>query len=216
MSKAGGGMNTVTKIIVWVLVVLLLLGAAGALYYLLSRPVSPQGMYIRYGDIVIADSGESIELFSDGGDVATFAIEKSDGWGAYSVVDCTVTVIPYAGENQNFKFSVAGEEMPYSFNSETDFTSAFAGENGSVSVNSDGTFELHFRCKDMLSILETIYGQGQVILSQPADISAYPYFALRIVSASGDEVLVIPFRCAYSVPSVDISGIFLDKDVVYI
>lgn len=209
-------MNTVTKIIVWVLVVLLLLGAAGALYYLLSRPVSPQGMYIRYGDIVIADSGESIELFSDGGDVATFAIEKSDGWGAYSVVDCTVTVIPYAGENQNFKFSVAGEEMPYSFNSETDFTSAFAGENGSVSVNSDGTFELHFRRKDMLSILETIYGQGQVILSQPADISAYPYFALRIVSASGDEVLVIPFRCAYSVPSVDISGIFLDKDVVYI
>ena len=70
MSKAGGGMNTVTKIIVWVLVVLLLLGAAGALYYLLSRPATPQGMYIRYGDAVIADSGESIELFSDGGDIA--------------------------------------------------------------------------------------------------------------------------------------------------
>lgn len=216
MSKAGGGMNTVTKIILWVLVVLLLLGAAGALYYLFSRPVLPQGMYIRYGDTVIADSGESIELFSDGGDVATFAIEKSDGWGAYSVVDCTVTVIPYAGENQNFKFFVAGEEMPYSFNSETDFTSAFAGEKGSVSVNSDGTFELFFNHKDMFSILETIYGQGQVILSQPANISAYPYFALRIVSASGDEVLVVPFRCAYEVPSVDISGISLDKDVVYI
>lgn len=216
MSKAGGGMNTVTKIIVWVFVVLLLLGAAGALYYLFSRPVLPQGMYIRYGDTVIADSGESIELFGDGGDVATFVIEKSDGWGAYSVVDCTVTVIPYAGENQDFEFSVADEEMPCSFNNETDFTSAFAGENGSVFVNSDGTFELRFRCKDMLSILETIYGQGRVILSQPVDISAYPYFALRIVSASGDEVLVIPFRCAYSVPSVDISGISLDKDVVYV
>lgn len=202
MSKAGGGMNTVTKIIVWVLVVLFLLGAAGALYYLLSRPAAPQGMYIRYGDTVIADSGESIELFSDGGDVATFVIEKSDGWGAYSVEYCTVTVIPYAGENQNFEFSVAGEEMPYSFNNETDFTAAFAGENGSISVNSDGTFELHFKHKNMTAILETIYGQGQVALSQSADISAYPYFALRVVSASGDDVLVVPFRCAYYASSI--------------
>ena len=176
------GMSTAAKIISAIVLILLIVGLAGGAFYLLSRSPSPQGMYIRYGDTVIADSGESIELFSDNGNTATFVIEKSDGWGAYSVVDCTVTVIPYAGENQNFKFSVAGEEMPYSFNSETDFTSA----------------------------------QGQVILSQPADISAYPYFALRIVSASGDEVLVIPFRCAYEVPSVDISGISLDKDVVYI
>lgn len=37
MSKAGGGINTVTKIIVWVLVVLLLLGAAGVIaYYVLK------------------------------------------------------------------------------------------------------------------------------------------------------------------------------------
>lgn len=210
------GMSTAAKIISAIVLILLIVGLAGGAFYLLSRSPSPQGMYIRYGDTVIADSGESIELFSDGGDVATFVIEKPDGWGAYSVADCTVTVIPYAGENQDFEFSVADEEMPYSFNNERDFTSAFAGENGSVLVNSDGTFELHFRCKDMLSILETIYGQGQVVLSQPADISAYPYFALRIVSASGDEVLVIPFRCAYEVPSVDISGISLDKDVVYI
>ena len=206
MSKAGGGMNTVTKIIVWVLVVLLLLGAAGALYYLLSRPATPQGMYIRYGDTVIADSGESIELFGDGGDVATFVIEKPDGWGAYSVEYCTVTVIPYVGENQNFEFFVAGEEMSYSFNNETDFTVAFAGENGSVSVNSDGTFELHFTHKNMTAILETIYGEGQVVLSQSADISAYPYFALRVVSASGDEVLVIPFRCGYTQSSAACNG----------
>lgn len=211
MSKAGGGMNTVTKIIVWVLVVLLLLGAAGALYYLLSRPASPQGMYIRYGDTVIADSGESIELFSDGGDVATFVIEKPDGWGAYSVEYCTVTVVPYAGENQDFEFTVADEEMPYSFNNETDFTSAFAGENGFVSVNSDGTFELHFTHKNMTAILETIYGEGQVVLLQSADISAYPYFALRVVSASGDEVLVIPFRCGYT---SDVSGIILDFSLI--
>ena len=208
MSKAGGGMNTVTKIIVWVLVVLLLLGAAGALYYLFSRPVLPQGMYIRYGDTVIADSGESIELFGDGGDVATFVIEKPDGWGAYSVEYCTVTIIPYVGENQNFEFFVAGEEMSYSFNNETDFTVAFAGENGSVSVNSDGTFELHFTHKNMTAILETIYGEGQVVLSQSADISAYPYFALRVVSASGDEVLVIPFRCGYT---SSVSGVTVDK-----
>ena len=202
MSKAGGGMNTVTKIIVWVLVVLLLLGAAGALYYLLSRPATPQGMYIRYGDAVIADSGESIELFSDGGDIATFVIEKPDGWGAYSVEYCTVTVIPYASENQDFEFSVVGEEMPYSFNNETDFTSAFAGENGSVLVKSDGTFELYFKHKNMTAILETIYGEGQVTLSQSVDISAYPYFALCVVSANGDEVLVIPFRCAYYASSI--------------
>lgn len=202
MSKAGGGMNTVTKIIVWVLVVLLLLGAAGALYYLLSRPATPQGMYIRYGDAVIADSGESIELFGDGGDIATFVIEKPDGWGAYSVEYCTVTVIPYASENQDFEFSVVGEEMSYSFNNETDFTSAFAGENGSVLVKSDGTFELYFKHKNMTAILETIYGEGQVTLSQSVDISAYPYFALRVVSASGDEVLVVPFRCAYYASSI--------------
>ena len=213
MSKTGGGMNTVTKIILWVLVVLLLLGAAGALYYLFSRPATPQGMYIRYGDTVIADRGESIELFSDGGNVATFVIEKPDGWGAYSVEYCTVSVIPYAGENQNFEFFVAGEEVPYSFNNETDFTVAFAGENGSISVNSDGTFELHFKHKNMTAILETIYGQDHVALSQSVDISAYPYFALRVVSASGDEVLIIPFRCAYM---SSVSGVTVDPPSIVI
>ena len=154
MSKAGGGMNTVTKIIVWVLVVLLLLGAAGALYYLLSRPATPQGMYIRYGDTVIADSGESIELFGDGGDIATFVIEKPDGWGAYSVEYCTVTVVPYAGENQNFEFfRLRVRKCRIRLTTKRILRRRLRGENGSISVNSDGTFELHFKHKNMTAIL---------------------------------------------------------------
>lgn len=204
--------DSFAKVISFIVLILLFIGLLGALVYLFMRP---QGLYVRYGETVIADNNTSLVLFDDSDEV-NFIIEHANGWGEYLPQDCTVTIIPYASESQNFDFYVAGENTSRAFNDEADLTSAFVATGEKIVVDEDGVFELTFKCKDMISVLEAIYGKDKVSLTGYPDISAYPYFAIRVVSPDGNETIVIPFRCHYTVPSVVPSGISLDKDVVYI
>lgn len=210
--KVKKGVNTVAKVIAYIVVILLIIGLAGVVLYLFTRP---QGMYVRYGETTIADSGKSIVLF-EGEDVANFVVEHNGGWDEYSVQDCTVTVIPYASESQNFVFNVAGESFSRFFNDEENLTAAFVDSGNEITLGEDGTFELSFKCKDMVAVLETVYGKDNVSLTGYPDISAYPYFALQIVSPDGKEKLIVPFRCFYTIPSSVVDSIELDQTGVII
>ena len=197
--------NSVAKVITYIIVLLLILGTIGAVVFLFLRP---QGMYIRYGNEVIAD-GTSLVLFEDS-DSESFIIKNSYDWGAYSMSDCTVRVIPYADDSHNFTFTVEGDGREYIFNSVTDLSFAFCENGEEINVSDDGSFLLHFNYKEMISMLEVLYGEDNVKMSQMVDISSYPYFALQVVSPDGEQVITIPFKCAYSL----LVGVVLDKSEV--
>lgn len=189
--KAQRSTNAFAKAISYIILVLLFVGLIGALIYLFVRP---EGMFVRYGNEIIADNGKDVDVVI-GGDVVTFVIENNSGWGAYSVDDCSVTIIPYVDAAHNFEFFVDGENTTFSFSDEKDFSTAFTEDGGTILVTGDGTFDLVFRHKDILSVLETIYGEDKVTVPFSVDICSYPYFAISVTSPDGSENIIIPFRC---------------------
>lgn len=102
MSKAGGGMNTVTKIIVWVLVVLLLLGAAGVIVYYVLKDEGVS-FYVEYNGERYYSSASEADLFFKTGDTYTFNVKSLTGEN----IDYSVSV--HSNDKQNFTFAVADE-----------------------------------------------------------------------------------------------------------
>lgn len=196
--------NAAVKAISYMVIFLLFVALTGALLYLFVRP---QGIYIRHGDKLIADSSASIELF-EYGDIETFEINNSKGWGAYSVEDCTINILPSVDSVHDFEFSVSGKKQ--NFGSIKDLSPAFSFEGNSVRVGSDGVFRLRFKHKNMVAIIQSVYGES-VELSSEVDISAYPYFLIQIVSPDGKTAQTINFKCAQE---CSVNGITLDKTEV--
>ena len=193
--KAQRSINAFAKAISYIILVLLFVGLIGALIYLFVRP---EGMFVRYGNEIIADNGKDVDVVI-GGDVVTFVIENNSGWGAFSVDDCSVTIIPHVDAAHNFEFFVDGENTAFSFSDVKDFSAAFTENGGTVLVTSNGTFDLVFRHKDILSVLETIYGEDKVTVPFLVDICSYPFFAISVTSPDGSENIIIPFRCGISI-----------------
>ena len=165
-NKSQRRINAFAKAISYIILVLLFVGLIGALIYLFVRP---EGMFVRYGNEIIADNGKDVDVVI-GGDVVTFVIENNSGWGAYSVDDCSVTIIPHVDAAHDFEFFVDGENTAFSFSDVKDFSAAFTENVGSVLVKRKGTIDLGCRHKDILSILEKIYGEGKVTVSFLVDI----------------------------------------------
>lgn len=196
------GVNAVAKLITWLIVVMLVLGFAGVLVYLLTRP---EGMYVRYGEEVITGDNAGIMVAFDGEDM-TFTICNSDGWGVYSVEDCTVKVVPNVNAEHDFEFTVSGESSARLFSLESDFTAAFLCSEDSerITVSENGEFRIAADSYDMKVLLEKIFGEGQVEMSEAISAADYPYFALSITSPDGNDTLKIPLLSFVPVESVEL------------
>ncbi len=158
---------------------------------------SPSGMYVKYGET-------KFEATNDGArfeyvEKVTMTIDTGGDWGLYKVTDCTVKVLPNTTEECKFSYTLDGDETPYYYARLTDVSAAFMEDGASydgkgLKVDSGGRFQLVL-AKDytMITALERIHAGQEVALDEELNLSAYPYFILRITSPDGKEVINIPF-----------------------
>ena len=182
----------------------------GGISYFISgkQPNEPsggrQGMYLSDvdSDRVVIERGQAL----------TLKLENGDGWGEYSVQDCTVTIIPNVAEEHDFEFVEMGSLQTYKFSEITDLTEAFTEnyDGKSISISESGEFTLTYSSSNPLDILQKVRGK-KIVLVEGYELSAdYPYVALEIVSPDGAERLCLPIVLDY----VAVSGIELDKSEV--
>ncbi len=206
--KVNNGINIFVKILTAIVVVLLILGIVGGLVYFLNRP---QGLYIEYdgttyGNTALGSSTSGITVPYNG--AATFTIGNSDGWGVYSVQDCTVKIVPNVDETHDFEFIVEGDSKPSEYSGESDLTAAFVEnyDGNGLPIAEDGTFTVMVDKIDVADILEALHGKS-ITLDGEYLTSIYPYIALSVTSPDGGQSLTIPLLF-----KVGVEGIELNED----
>lgn len=208
--KTSNGINIFVKMLTAIIVVLLVLGIIGGVIYLLNRP---QGLYIEYngtayGDTALGSSTGGISIPYNS--AATFTIGNSDGWGVYSVQDCTVKIVPNVDDTHDFEYTVEGNAKPSVYSGEADLTVAFCEnyDGNGLPISEDGTFTITADKNDVADILEAVYGQT-ITLDGEYLISVYPYIALSVTSPDGGQTLTVPlfFAAGTEIIEIDKDGI---------
>ena len=191
MSKAGGGMNTVTKIIVWILVVLLLLGAAGVIAYYVLKDEGVS-FYVEYNGERYFSSVSEADLSFKTGDTYTFNVKSLAGEN----VDYSVSVL--SSVEHNFTFVCNGEFY--------DFYSADNADNNGYShvfslQKSEDGFSLTLPSDfSVEQAIEAKFG-GDVELQ--SELQSVSYFV--IVVAVGDDTLNLFFSFGGNVTGVTVN-----------
>ena len=181
MSKVGGGTNTVIKIIIWVLVVLLLFGAAGVIvsYVLQNEGVS---FYVEYNGERYFSSVSEADLFFETGDIYTFNVKSLTGENIdYSVV------VQSNGEH-NFSFISNSENYDfYVFDDSenNDYSSVFG-----LKQNEDSFSIIIPENTTVKKIIEMKYG-NEIQLQNDLQ-EGVSYFVVKV--NSGDNSLNLAFR----------------------
>lgn len=190
MSKAGGGKNTVTKIIVWVLVVLLLLGAAGVIvsYVLQNEGVS---FYVEYNGERYFSNVSEADLSFEMCDTYTFDVKSLTGESvdySVSVLSNSEHIISFTFNGENHNSYVGGD------NDNNDYSSVFG-----LRKDKDG---FSITLPQGFSVVEAIkakYG-GEVELQ--GELQAVPYFV--IVVSSGENTLNLYFSFGENVTGITV------------
>ena len=210
--KVNNGINIFVEMLTAIIVVLLILGIVGGLLYLLNRP---QGLYIEYdgtayGNTLLGSSTGGIDVPYNG--TATFKVCNSDGWGVYSVQDCTVKIVPNVDDTHDFEYTVEGNAKPSVYSGEADLTAAFCDDydGRGLPIAAGGSCTITGGKVSVGGILEV--GDGQTItLDGEYLTSVYPYIALSVTSPDGGQTLTVPLLFA-----VGVEGIELDKDGIIV
>lgn len=199
--KTNGFISRISRVIAYIALVLLLLGIVGVCVGLLTRP---NGIYIRYGNTVVTDKTGGIIVPYD--ETITLKIENSEDWGAYSVTDCTVTIVPNVDNAHDFDFTVDGNTKPSAFSVEKDLTAAFVEDydGKGLNISADGEFLFKHSRKTVAEILSAVYG-GKTIAVDNYELSKYPYIAIKIVSPDGKQTFTVPVLLHIAVDGVTIS-----------
>ena len=199
--KTNGSINRISRAITYIVVVLLLLGIVGAGAYLLTKP---NGIYLRYDGKIVTDKTSGIVIPYKA--TATFKIENSEDWGAYSVTDCTVTIVPNVDSAHDFDFTVDGDSSPSSFSGEKDFTAAFTDnyDGNGLMISADGDFTIRYSARTVSEMLKTVNGK-EITIENDYYLSAYPYVAIQVVSPDGRQKLTVPLLLYISVDGVTIN-----------
>lgn len=199
--KTNGSINRISRAITYIVVVLLLLGIVGVCFNLITRP---NGIYLRYGDTVVTDKTGGITVLYD--ETITLKIENSEDWGAYSVTDCTVTIVPNVDDSHDFDFTVDGNIKPSAFSVEKDLTAAFVEnyDGKGLNISVDGEFAFKYSRKTIAEILSAVYG-GKTITVDNYELSKYPYIAIKIVSPDGKQTLTVPVLLYIAVDGVTLN-----------
>lgn len=187
--KTNNFIKRTSRVISYLLVVLLLLGIVGAGAYLLTKP---NGIYLRYDGKIATDKTSGIVIPYKA--TATFKIENSEDWGAYSVTDCTVKIVPNADESHDFDFTVGDDSRPAAFTKEKDLTGAFVENyNGKgITVSENGEFTILCSYKSVSEILQAVYGKKEIHAEADGNLLEYPYIAIKVTSPDGKQTLTVP------------------------
>lgn len=187
--KTNNFIKRTSRVISYLLVVLLLLGIVGACAYLLTKP---NGIYLRYDGKIVTDKTSGIVIPYKA--TATFKIENSEDWGAYSVTDCTVKIVPNADESHDFDFTVGDDSRPAAFTKEKDLTGAFVENyNGKgITVSENGEFTILCSYKSVSEILQAVYGEKEIHAEADGNLLEYPYIAIKVTSPDGKQTLTVP------------------------
>ena len=187
--KTNNFIKRTSRVISYLLVVLLLLGIVGAGAYLFTRS---NGIYLRYDGKIVTDKTSGIVIPYKA--TATFKIENSEDWGAYSVTDCTVKIVPNADESHDFDFTVGDDSRPAAFTKEKDLTGAFVENyNGKgITVSENGEFTILFSYKSVSEILQAVYGEKEIHAEADGNLLEYPYIAIKVTSPDGKQTLTVP------------------------
>lgn len=199
--KTNNFIKRTSRVISYLLVVLLLLGIVGACAYFLTKP---NGIYLRYDGKIVTDKTSGIVIPYKA--TATFKIENSEDWGAYSVTDCTVTIVSNVDDAHDFDFTVEGETKPSSFSAEKDFTAAFTDNyNGKgLTISADGDFTIKYSARTVSEMLKKVKCK-EVTLENDYVLSAYPYVAIQVVSPDGKQTLTVPVLLYIAVDGVTLN-----------
>ncbi len=187
--KTNNFIKRTSRVISYLLVVLLLLGIVGACAYLFTKP---NGIYLRYDDKIVTDKTSGIVIPYKA--TATFKIENSEDWGAYSVTDCTVKIVPSADESHDFDFTVGDDSRPAAFTKEKDLTGAFVENyNGKgITISENGEFTICCSYKSVSEILQVVYGEKEIHAEADGNLLEYPYIAIKVTSPDGKQTLTVP------------------------
>lgn len=187
--KTNNFIKRTSRVISYLLVVLLLLGIVGACAYLLTKP---NGIYLRYDDKIVTDKTSGLVIPYKA--TATFKIENSEDWGAYSVTDCTVKIVPSADESHDFDFTVGDDSRPAAFTKEKDLSGAFVENyNGKgITVSENGEFTIYCSYKSVSEILQVVYGEEEIHAEADGNLWEYPYIAIKVTSPDGKQTLTVP------------------------
>ena len=187
--KTNNFIKRASRAISYLLVVLLLLGIVGACAYLLTKP---NGIYLRYDDKIVTDKTSGLVIPYKA--TATFKIENSEDWGAYSVTDCTVKIVPNADESHDFDFTVGDDSRPAAYTKEKDLTGAFLENyNGKgITVSENGEFTILCSYKSVSEILQAVYGEKEIHAEADGNLLEYPYIAIKVTSPDGKQTLTVP------------------------
>ena len=187
--KTNGSINRISRAITYIVVVLLLLGIVGAGAYFLTKP---NGIYLRYDGKIVTDKTSGIVIPYKA--TATFKIENSEDWGAYSVTDCMVKIVPNADESHDFDFTVGDDSRPAAYTKEKDLTGAFVENyNGKgITVSENGEFTILCFYKSVSDILQAVYGEKEIHAEADGNLLEYPYIAIKVTSPDGKQTLTVP------------------------
>ena len=166
-----------------------MLGIVGACAYFLTKP---NGIYLRYDDKIVTDKTSGLVIPYKA--TATFKIENSEDWGAYSVTDCTVKIVPSADESHDFDFTVGDDSRPAAFTKEKDLSGAFVENyNGKgITVSENGEFTIYCSYKSVSEILQVVYGEEEIHAEADGNLWEYPYIAIKVTSPDGKQTLTVP------------------------
>ena len=200
--KTNNFIKRTSRVISYLLVVLLLLGIVGAGAYLLTKP---NGIYLRYDGKIVTDKTSGIVIPYKA--TATFKIENSEDWGAYSVTDCTVKIVPNADESHDFDFTVGDDSRPAAFTKEKDLTGAFVENyNGKgIPVSENGEFTILCSYKSVSEILQAVYGEKEIHAEADGNLLEYPYIAIKVTSPDGKQTLTVPLLLYCFVTGIELN-----------
>ena len=187
--KTNNFIKRTSRVISYLLVVLLLLGIVGAGAYFLTKP---NGIYLRYDGKIVTDKTSGIVIPYKA--TATFKIENSEDWGAYFVTDYTVKIVPNADESHDFDFTVGDDSRPAAFTKEKDLTGAFVENyNGKgITISENGEFTILCSYKSVSEILQAVYGEKEIHAEADGNLLEYPYIAIKVTSPDGKQTLTVP------------------------
>lgn len=200
--KTNNFIKRTSRVISYFLVVLLLLGIVGACAYFLMKP---NGIYLRYDGKIVTDKTSGIVIPYKA--TATFKIENSEDWGAYSVTDCTVKIVPNADESHDFDFTVGDDSRPAAFTKEKDLTGAFVENyNGKgITVSENGEFTILCSYKSVSEILQGVYGEKEIHAEADGNLLEYPYIAIKVTSPDGKQTLTVPLLLYCFVTGIELN-----------
>ena len=193
--------STLVKVITWVVVVLMLITAFGAIAYF-AKDNTPDEQEEKPGTFYVSIDGENITMSSTGYELAKnkpLTVDIHYPTAEVPANGYSLKVVPNALSGKDFDFTVDG--IAYSFQEETDLTAGFdiEYESNLFTITPKGTLN---------EVMAAVYPNSEV-----SDISSFGYdnmFMLVIEANHSDATISI----AFSVVG-EISGIVVYPDHIY-